>query len=148
MFQCKVPLDPGSSGQFYPTESPFKVAARLSRLPACSPQAFKALYSAEISFYVAEVSSRSLWSSPCGRILHRNRIPRILNRISTCNSNTSTKVSGLGILYLFLYLQCFCIKTRSCKNNFTLLLELILPSIQICVSNHPSKHSLNSNKVH
>ena len=105
MFQCKVPLDPGFSW--------------LSRFPVCSSPGFQAFYPAETSFYAAEVSSRSLWSSLCHRRLHRNRIPRILNRISTCNSNTSTKVSGLGILYLFLYLQCFCIKFRNCKKFYS-----------------------------
>ena len=44
----------------------------------------------EVACPAEEVSSRSLWSSPCSRRLHRNRILRILNRISTCNSNTST----------------------------------------------------------
>ena len=105
------------------------MAARLSRLPVYSSPCFQAFYPAETSFYVAEVSSRSLWSSPCGRRLHRNRIPRILNRISTCNSNTGTKVSGLGILYLFLYLQCFCIKSRNCKNFHSTF------------GTNPSKHS-------
>ena len=40
MFQCKVPLDPGSSEQFYPAESSFYVAARLSRLRMLHPVQF------------------------------------------------------------------------------------------------------------
>ena len=81
----------------------------------CSSPCFQAFYLAETSFYAAEVSSRSLWSSLCWRKLHRNRIPRILNRISTYNSNSSTKVSGLRILYLFLCLQCFYTQSRNFK---------------------------------
>ena len=62
-YQCKVPLDPGSSEQFYPAESSFQVTARLSRLPMCSSPCFQAFYTAESSFYAAKASSRSLWSS-------------------------------------------------------------------------------------
>ena len=65
-----------------------------------------------------EVSSRFLWSSPCYRKLHRNRI---LNRISMCNSNTSTKVSGLQIHYLFLCLQCFYTHSRNYKKFHSIL---------------------------
>ena len=70
------------------------------------------------SFYVAEMSSRSPWSSLCCRKLHRNRN---INRISTCNSNTSTKVSGLQISYLFLCLQCFYTQSRNSKKFYSIL---------------------------
>ena len=84
----------------------------------------------ETSFYVAEVSSRSLWSSLCCRKLHR----RNLNRISTCNSsNTSTKVSGLQIHYLF---SVSSVSTHSKKfhsilgNNSSKCSKLVFQSIQ------------------
>ena len=88
-------------------------ALQASCAVSCACQAaFKAFYLTETSFYAAEVSSRSLWSSLSCRKLHRIRI---LIRISTCNSISSTKVSGLRIPYLFLCLQCSYTFSRNYK---------------------------------
>ena len=104
----------------------------LCAVPQCQAEP-KQFYPAETSFYVAEVSSRSLWSSLCCRKLHR----RNLNRISTCNSsNTSTKVSGLQIHYLF---SVSSVSTHSKKfhsilgNNSSKCSKLVFQSIQAMI---------------
>ena len=111
----------------------------------CSSPCFQAFYLTETSFYAAEVSGRSLWSSPCCRKLHRIRN---LNRINTCNSNTSTKVSGLQIYYLFLCLQCIHTFSRNCKKFHSILGTNSSKQSKNSVSKHPSKDSQNSNKLH
>ena len=94
--------------------------------PHVQSPCFQAFYPAETSFYAAEVSSRSLWSYLCCRKLHRIRN---LNRIGTCNSISSTEVSGLQIHFLFLCVQCFHTLSRNYK-KFHSIWVIILPSIQ------------------
>ena len=110
-------------------------SSKALQVPCAVLHASKAFYPAETSFYVAEVFSRSVWSSPCCRKLHRIRN---LNRISTCNPNTSTKVSGLQIHYLFLCLQYFYIFFRNSKKFHSILgtnsskpSKLVFQSIQV-----------------
>ena len=101
----------------------------------------------ETSFYVAEVSSRSLWSSLC---CSRGGILAYFYRIGTCNIHSSTKVSGLRIHYLFLCLQCFhrlsCFHIKFQEFQFYFG-NFFMQVNKICVFNYPSKSSHNSYKI-
>ena len=111
----RIPRIPGSSEQF--SMQKWHSSSRKAPGSPCTIPMPSSIYPAETSFYVTEESSRSLWSSPCCRKLHRNRIPY---SISTCNCNTSTLGQCFPIDYLFLEIP----------RSFILFWELILPSRQ------------------
>ena len=132
------------------SSSPYRnsilAVGRLSRLPVQFPMLPSILPGRNFILCSRGIQQVPV-GSPCCSRLHRNRIP---NRISTCNSNTSTKFSVFQFDYLFLWFQAFCILFRNSKKSHSIFgtysskrSKTLFIGIQAKLVKFPNKYSEN-----
>ena len=117
-----MPLDPGSSEQFYRQKQHSKRQQALQAPRVQFPSASK---------HSPWQKPHSMWqrhpADPCGvsPCCSRRGFSIFSNRISTCNIHSSTKVSGLQIHFLFLFLHIL-----ENPRSFILFWKILVPSGQ------------------